>query len=746
VSLSHRPPLAPQTPDGRDDRTQTVIAEARRLAAAGQFAAARDVVTAAGTVTDAGALELLARLWLHDGDAARAHAAALAAARLAPSRVDVLYTLGLCCKACGDLDAAIRHYRDVLGREPGFANAHVSLGVALRAAGRPLDAAAAYRRALALDPHNGVAQQNLAALSGDRNAASTGDPLSADDWTRVDQQIQRAGAEVANGRIPEALVTLHALPPALLALALVQREVARLLERIGQLERALQSYERVAAAEPDDAEAFALAGRTAAALGLVARADANLRRAVRLRPDAALELKRRLLLPAISDSAADIVATRARYATALAELSAAPPRLDLPDSAAWVPTFYLAYHGENDRPLQQQLASLYARACPSLRFTAPHCRRWRRPRRLRIGFLSAFFGQHSIGRTSVGLVRHLPRERFEVCVIGPPWPARDGLAARIRQAADRAIDIPASVAAARERIAALELDVLFFQDIGMDATSYFLSFARLAPVQCVSFGHPDTTGVPAMDYFVSNDRYEPPGAADHYSEDLIQLSGLPTLAYYERPPPPPRSHSRASFGLAGNEHVYLCPQTLFKLHPSFDALVAGILRRDPRGRVVLIDTLCKSWVDQLRCRFATVAPDVAGRILFLPRLDGPAYLDLLALADVVLDTTHFNGMNSSLETFSVGTPVVTLPTGLQRGRHTTAMYQAMGLPDWVASNAEQYVLRAVQLGTDSGEAHDARRELGARAAALFEDRRVVEEFARFFDFAADRVGNGHGRR
>jgi tetratricopeptide (TPR) repeat protein len=67
------------------------------------------------------------------------------------------------------------------------------------------------------------------------------------------------------------------------------------------------------------------------------------------------------------------------------------------------------------------------------------------------------------------------------------------------------IDSHGGLERAHTQLGALELDVLFYQDIGMESVSYFLSFARLASVQCVSFGHPNTTGVPNMDYFISND-------------------------------------------------------------------------------------------------------------------------------------------------------------------------------------------------------------------------------------------------
>jgi predicted O-linked N-acetylglucosamine transferase (SPINDLY family) len=292
---------------------------------------------------------------------------------------------------------------------------------------------------------------------------------------------------------------------------------------------------------------------------------------------------------------------------------------------------------------------------------------------------------------------------------------------------------------AREQIAALELDILFYQDIGMEPTSYLLAFSRLARVQCVSFGHPNTTGIPNMDYFVSNDLYEPPDGAYHYSESLFLLKDLPTLAYYYRPAPPPERIDRQSFGLDDADHVYLCPQMLFKLHPEFDDILAGILRRDARGIVALIRGQYPDYHEQLEARFERSLPDVAHRIVLLDRMDFPRFLALLSIADVCLDTPHFNGMNSSLEAFSVGTPIVTLPGGFQRGRHTQAMYRKMGILDLIAADAAHYVSIAVRLGCDKAFADAVRARILAANGVLYENRQVVTEFERFFVQAAGQV-------
>jgi protein O-GlcNAc transferase len=164
--------------------------------------------------------------------------------------------------------------------------------------------------------------------------------------------------------------------------------------------------------------------------------------------------------------------------------------------------------------------------------------------------------------------------------------------------------------------------------------------------------------------------------------------------------------------------------------------------------VVLIEYLFRENGDELRARFARTLPAVAHRIRFVPQMPYHEFLELLAVADVILDTPHFNGMNTSLEAFAVGTPVVTLPGDMQRGRHTQAMYRKMGIADGIAADAANYVDIAVRIGTDRALANALRDRILAGNGVLFEDRRVVQEFERFFLDALARcetpaAGAGH---
>jgi len=513
------------------------------------------------------------------------------------------------------------------------------------------------------------------------------------------------------------------------------------LQDSGDLGAATAQWRAVCGAQPRNASAWEMLGICEQAAGNLDGAVVAYQRAIDVEPTPSRRVKLATAISPIPPSREAIAAERSRMRAVLdAMLAQDPVAVESDPFAARLWTnFYLAYHGENDRELQIKTAQVYRRICPSLDYVAEHCKqRSARSGRIRVGLISQFLRKHSIGRTSRGLFAQLSRERFEVTAIFVAPVVDDEISQAIRRDAEHTVVVTKNLHQARERIAQLQFDVLFYQDIGMEPFTYFLSFARLAPVQCVSFGHPDTTGVATVDYFISNDLYELADARAHYSEQLFLLRGLGSLAYYYKPTPT-QAKTRAAFGLAADRPLYLCPQNLFKVHPDMDDLIAAILRRDSKGVVALVEGRVRGWSSLLRARWRNTLADVQDRIVFVPRMREDDYLSLILAADVMLDTVHFNGMNTSLEAFAVGTPVVTLPAAFQRGRHTQAMYRRMGLGDLVAGDAQNYVDLAVKLANDAEYRQSVRARIHEASHVLFEDAQVVREFERFIEESA---GNG----
>jgi protein O-GlcNAc transferase len=627
---------------------------------------------------------------------------------LEPAHADCLNLMGVVANQVGRPDLAVDYLGRALAVEDKSAIYHNNLGQALLALGR-LDAAiASFRRALALEPKLAEAYANLAIAF--RNQGKTSDALAL---------FRRA---------------LELKPD----FAQAHNNLANMMAELGRLDMAIDHYDRALALAPDDPEILTNRGSALLGQNRIADAVASLRRAHALRPNDALLLKCALALPIIPESTAEIERVRRTLDDEIAALRRRFMRLTDPERQIGQTCFHLAYHARDDLPLQRAIAALYAESCPALLTIAPHCARpsTSADGKVHVGFASHFFRTHTIARLFHGLIAQLSRERFHVTVLATPS-SPDAARAALIEVADRFVELPLDLASARQRVADCALDALVYPDIGMSPLTYFLAFARLAPVQCVSWGHPDTTGIANLDYFLSCDAMEPDGAEAHYSERLVRLPG-PTV-HYARPIFDARLKSRAELGLDAAAHLYVCPQSLFKFHPDFDPVLIEILRRDPAGRLVLVQGAHRHIDDLLIRRLTADAPDIAARIVVLPALNRIDFVALLAASDVMLDPLHYSGGNTSLEAFSVGTPIVTWPGAFMRGRHTYGFYKLMGVADCIARDAADYVALALRLGTDPAWRAAVSRRIRDTCAVLFENAETVRAFEDFLVEAVARA-------
>jgi predicted O-linked N-acetylglucosamine transferase (SPINDLY family) len=469
--------------------------------------------------------------------------------------------------------------------------------------------------------------------------------------------------------------------------------------------------------------------------GKLDEAVAEFRRALEIKPDPGIEFKiAMLLLPAIPSSMEALLSARQAFEERIEALGRKGLSLDNPYKQVGTTNFYLAYHGMNDRELQQAIARLYLKACPSLAWTAPHCTN--QPRReakskIKVGFISAYFWQHSVGTVTNGIIANLPRDSLSITMFfaQTKWDESSAFAERH---ADKAIKVPLNLAAAREVIAEEELDILVYTDIGMDPFTYFLAFSRLAPVQCTMHGHPVTTGIPTIDYFISSEFLEIDDSDEQYSETLVRLKGLPY--YYSRPSLPAVPKNKADLGLPETGTLYVCPMMLFKIHPSFDEAVAAILRRDPSAKFILFqDKRTLALHEALLARYRKTMPDVTDRIIFLPFASKEDFLSILMQCDVALDNFGLSGGTTVLQILATGLPIVTKPSQTSRGRWTYTFYKTMDLMDCVASSLDEYVDLAVRLGTDQVFHDRIKSKILKRNGAVFENPEMLDAMAAFFN-------------
>lgn len=528
------------------------------------------------------------------------------------------------------------------------------------------------------------------------------------------------------GRLQEAAASYRAALDIAPHYADVYINLGNLMQDMHQRDEAITCYRRALDLQPNSVNAYRNLGYVLKERGDLDEGIALLRRAQEIEPSDVIRYVMATTLPPVYQSHDDLVARRRRLEQNVSELITEGFQLDISHHAA--PTmFYAAYQGYNDCDLQRQLAGLLRPPPLEMR------ERLRiKGSRIQIGFISRHFRNHTIGRLNIGTVQHLPRDRFEVFVISVGH-HDDLFAQRFRQAADHYLALPTNLSQVREQTAGLNLDILVFADVGMDTLTYSLCMSRLAPIQCVTWGHPVTTGSPAVDYFISSEMLETEEAAQHYTERLALLKRMNVC--YERPAPPTRKRPE-DFGLNPNSNLYLCFQSLFKIHPDFDAVLHGILARDPAGEIVMMQGQQPEWTHLLQQRFQRTLGEHARRVKFLSAVPHPDFMSLNALAAVSLDPLHFGGGNTTYEALAVGLPVITWPSPYLRGRISQALYKQMGYEACVVPSVEAFVDLAVTLGTDRAKRASVSRDILSACGVLYDDRAAIAELADLFESMA----------
>jgi tetratricopeptide (TPR) repeat protein len=670
--------------------------------------------------------------WL--GRPGEAEASYRRALQISPDYADAHNNLGVILHDLSRMEDAEGSFRRALTIRPDIAEVHCGLGVVLHNLDRLEEAEASYRQALQIKPDLAAALGNLGITLKELGRLD-----EAETVLRRALQISPEYAD-AHGCLG---VILHDMDRLVEAEACYRRalkikpDIAGLhcnlgdvLHTLDRLEEAEACYRRALEIEPDLAEAYFGLGNPLKSLGRLDEAKASYASA-RQFGFCGAGIKEILMLPAIMGTRQEMIESRAEFERNLNKLIADKTTIADPLKSVGETNFFLAYHGLNDRDLQVKVAKYYEQACPSLLYIAPHCIKPKSDvaKKIRVGFLSRYLYKHSVSLCFSKIIETLSsKEEFQVSLISNQPIDEKLYSAFVGQR----VQLPYNLVRAREMIAVLELDVLVYLDIGMEPLSYFLAFSRLARAQCVLGGHPVTTGIANMDYFLSADQMEPLGADAHYSEKLVRLPS--PLVHFERPALPAKLKTRDELSLPTGRHIYMCPMRMQKLHPDFDEAIARILQLDDNGVVVLFeDDLRSCWKTALLKRFdRTIPAALRQRIVFLPWLKDPAdFISAIAAADVVLDPFHF-GIGSTVAMTSItGTPLVTRAGEFMRGRVGAYYCEMCDLAECIAEDTEGYARKAVEIASDPLLRESIKAKILKNNPILYEDQKPAEDLAAF---------------
>lgn len=567
---------------------------------------------------------------------------------------------------------------------------HSNLGEALRRLGRKQEALEAFLRAAQANPELAEVHYNLA--------------LTHD-------QLGQLAPAIAAYQV--ALELKPGFPPAAVGLLTALRANA-------EYERALDWYEQHARDSPDTAELRCAVAAVLADVFRIDEAVSHLERALALAPRSA---------QVHSDYAAALV-ERGEVDQALALLRRAM-ELEPENPSHHSKLVYLLPFSDKVEPA---LILAEARAFGA-RYAAPPSEPVQREntrdleRKLRVGYVSPDFRMHPAALFLLPLFRHHDRSRVHVtCYSNVPRP--DAVTAELRSLVDEWRDISTLD---DERAAQLvrhdRIDILV--DLAQhSAGNRLLLFAKKpAPVQVAWLGYPGTTGVPAMDYRLTDPGLDPPELGDGYgTETLVWLPD--TFWCYA-----PLSEEPAVSELPALRNGYVTFGSLNSFKKVSDAalhLWAQVLRAVPSSRLVLV---APPGVARDRVRRVMheqgVEPE---RLELLGPMPRPEYLKVYQRIDIGLDPVPYGGGTTSLDAFWMGVPIVTIAGRAPVSRAGATIGHNLQLSDLIATSFQDYAQRAACLTRDLEQLAALRRRLRSRMglSPLMNARRFVEHMEQVF--------------
>jgi predicted O-linked N-acetylglucosamine transferase (SPINDLY family) len=588
-----------------------------------------------------------------------------------PDHSGAMLHLGLIARQVGRHDIGIKLIRQSIVLNPNLPEAHNNLGNALRELAQLDEAIAAYRQAILLKPNYPEALNNLGNALKDNGQPD--DALAAYRQTiALNPNLPYAHFNLGNalcdrGQLDEAIAAYRQAILLRPNFADAHNNLGNALKDNGQLDEAVAAFCEAIALNPKLLEAHNNFGNALKDRGQLDEALAAYRQAIALNPSV-LNAHDNLLYTLYFHPGFD-------------------PRTILAEHRRWNQT--------HARPLAAAIK--------------PHDNDRSADRPLRIGYVSGDFRQHVVARNFLPVLEQRDRSQFTVhCYSNTK--RTDDFTERLRRGADgwrNLVGIGDNEAA--ELIRADRIDILVDASLHMSDNRLLVFARKPAPVQATWLGYPGTTGLDAIDYRLTDPYLDPAGLDDAcYSEQSVRLPH--TFWCYDAMGEEPAISTlpclRKSFITFG------CLNNFCKINDAVLLLWADVLKSNAGSHLLCLapEGTCRQ---TMRERLGSHGVN-AGRVEFAAKLDRPAYLRLYEQIDIGLDTFPYNGHSTSLDSYWMGVPVITLSGRTVVGRAGVSQLNNLGLTELIAHSHEQYVQIATELANDRRKLSELRATLRER--------------------------------
>ena len=447
------------------------------------------------------------------------------------------------------------------------------------------------------------------------------------------------------------------------------------------------------------------------------------------------KIKKELLIPMIKNDTDEIIKFRSNIDKFIEEIlnNQNDYNFNINDHLIKPPQFGLSYDQFDNLEINKKCVTLFRKIYPELNEIYLH--KNAPSSKIKLGFISEYFTDHTIGKLFKGIILKIDKKKFEVFVFHSEQTKKGSILDELINAENKGIIknifLPKDFKQKQISILDKKLDILFYAEIGLSLQLYFLSYIRLAKYQVTSWGHPETTGNDSIDYFISSKLIESENSNKNFSEKLICSESLP-MFYYK-----PKVKNILDVEKINKINLYSCPQTLFKLHPDFDKIIEGIQKRDKNSIFYFIKDSNKALNNIFINRLKKNIKINIDRIHFLETMNWEEYINHCGRASVLLDPLYFGAGNSFYESMFYGTPTITMPTNYTKSRLVLGAYNQMKISDMklnpVVKTIDEYVNTAVEIANNRNLI-DIKHQFKFKAeSSLYENEKSITDLESVLD-------------
>lgn len=579
---------------------------------------------------------------------------------------------------------AVQHFQKVIKLNPQNARAYSGLGNAFLCLRRYADAQQACQRALQINPALAEASFNLGNIFR-----------------------EQSGFDAAEQHYAQAVQ----LDP---KMSLAHYYRGNMLKTQGRVDEAIESYQQAFSLNPNLIEA---------------------------------EWNKQRILPVIIDEVEQIAISRQHYDQGIdviaqsLDLKSKVGKRNAMKGLLTSTNFYLQYQGCDDLALQKKYGLMLSNIMAA---NYPQWSKQLKPtpvsegEKIRIGYASAFLRAHNGAVWLLGWLHNRDSEKFEIHCYHT-GEKTDEKTDEFKRQCDYFNHIPGNIEKLCKKIKSDKLHILVYPELGMDPQSMLTAGLRLAPIQCVGWGHPITSGLPTMDYWISSDLMEPENGQKHYTEKLIRLPNMANChskAQHDRLQSQPTQKKRKDFGLSDDNVLYFCSQSLFKYLPEYDYLWPEIAKRVPQAKFIFLAIssmhVVKRFMARIEKAFSAAGLDVTDYCIMMNRQSPDDYLALNQLVDVFLDNPPWSGNNTGLAAIDAHLPIVCYPTGFMRGRHSYAILKMLGVTETIAESEQEFIEIAAKLGNDKEYRQQIVQKIAHQHERIYNDIECVKGLEAFY--------------